>query len=250
MTPKIESFTTDTNMTGYTSAQTIYPQRLHLWRVIRVNNDGTYDAVSEYVSDTSVYFGTYEATEESNIQGINGYKNLVGYLNVLASKYENDDFTEGSRIMGYNGQTEYISDTSAFDGTSNEAPWSCSTGESCNPDETKGGGDELYITDTDLVKAQYNNSLKAYQVDTSGNPTSKDEDYWLGSRFYLKESWYFVFSGRFIGNKYVSYFQIRGYGGSWDNVDPGFALRPIITLSSTLKASGFGTSDYPYVLVK
>lgn len=78
MTPTKTSYTTDTSKTGYTSTQTINPQELNLWRVISINDDGTVDMVSEYVSSTEIYF-----------QGQTGYLNFVGYLNELSSQYEN-----------------------------------------------------------------------------------------------------------------------------------------------------------------
>ena len=95
MTPTLTSYTTDTSKTGYTSIQTINPSELNLWRVLKVNSDGTIELISEYTSSTSVYF-----------RGQTGYKNLVGYLNVLASKYENSKYTKGARYVGYNGQKE------------------------------------------------------------------------------------------------------------------------------------------------
>ena len=119
MTPTKSSYTTDTSKTGYTSTQTINPQELNLWRVISLNDDGTVDVVSEHISSTAIYF-----------KGQTGYQNLVGYLNLLAIQYENSTYTKSSRAFGYNGQTEYITDTSKF---TNPAPWTCSTGESCNP---------------------------------------------------------------------------------------------------------------------
>ena len=125
MTPTKSSYTTDTSKTGYTSTQTINPQELNLWRVIKINDDGTVEMISEHVSSTAVYF-----------QGQTGYQNLVGYLNVLASQYENSTYTKGSRYFGYNGQTEYITDTSKF---VNPAPWTSSTGSSTV--ESQGGGD-------------------------------------------------------------------------------------------------------------
>ncbi len=129
LTPTLSSYTTDISYTGYTSTQTINPQELNLWRIISINDDGTVDIISEYVSSVDVYF-----------KGLTGYQNFVGYLNLLASKYENSIFTVGSRYFGYNGQTEYITDISGFN---YPAPWTCSTGESCNPVESQGGGDNL-----------------------------------------------------------------------------------------------------------
>ena len=119
-TPTKTSYTTDTAYTGYTETQTINPSELNLWRVISLNQDGTVDIISENVSSTDVYF-----------RGQTGYQNFVGYLNVLAKQYENSNQTVGSRHFGYNGQTEFITDTSKF---VNPAPWTCSTGGTCSPD--------------------------------------------------------------------------------------------------------------------
>ena len=70
-TPNKTSYTTDTAYTGYTSTQTINPSELTLWRVISLNQDGTVDIISEYVSSVEIYFN-----------GLTGYKNFVGYLNM------------------------------------------------------------------------------------------------------------------------------------------------------------------------
>jgi len=147
-TPTVTSYPTDTTYTGYSSSQTIYPSELNLWRVLNVNDDGTIDLISEYVSSTNVFF-----------RGRKGYLNLVGYLNVLAEQYETEGITDdedGSRYFGYNGQTEKITNTSMFTST---PPFGCSTnGKTGNcsnttypndPDdyEAYGGGDTLYTSD-------------------------------------------------------------------------------------------------------
>ena len=252
MTPALTSYKTDKNMTGYSSTQTIKPSELNLWRVIRVNDDGTYDAVSEYVSSVNVSFGQSGTTEAANTGSTNAYKNYVGYLNVLASKYENSNYTVGSRIIGYNGQTEYISDTSYFDGTSTKAgtEWTAST-IGTPAEEYLGRGDELYTTDTNLVKAVYNNSLVAYKMGTDGNPTTTKTIYWLGSRdYFFGSSTNFYFYVRYVSTSgsSISRRAFRDYHSSWSNNRAQYALRPIITLKSELQASGLGTSEYPYVL--
>lgn len=54
---------------------------------------------------------------------ITGYKNYVGYLNVLANQYQNSKYTIKARHMEYNGQTEYLTDTADIvDSTSTTAP--------------------------------------------------------------------------------------------------------------------------------
>jgi hypothetical protein len=230
LTPTISSYTTDTSMTGYDSTQTIYPQELNLWRVISLNDNGTVDIISEHISSRTIYF-----------QGQTGYQNFVGYLNVLASQYENRDYTIGSRYFGYNGQTEYITDTSKF---TNAAPWTCSTGESCNPVENQGGGDTLYEKDYNLVKNVLGTTLATEPGDTSSSW------YWIASRYYYYESTYtFELDERKIyGSGDMS--EIKTYYSDYGILredSSGASLRPILTLKSGLNYTGKGTSDSPII---
>ena len=229
MTPTKSSYTTDTSKTGYDSTQTINPQELNLWRVISINNDGTVDVVSEHVSSTTIYF-----------QGQTGYQNLVGYLNELAKQYENSIYTKSSRHFGYNGQTEYITDTSKF---TNPAPWTCSTGDSCNPIESQGGGDELYTKDYNLVKSVLGTAV-------ASKPNGVNDYYWMASRYYSYSSatsyyWndrYVSMTGD-VGTFYLYYHDSWGFGSNYVSR----SLRPILTLKSGLKYTGSGTEDKPYV---
>ena len=229
MTPTKSSYTTDTSKTGYPEAQTINPQELNLWRVISLNDDGTVEVVSEYVSSTSIYF-----------EGQTGYQNLVGYLNVLASQYENSTYTKSSRHFGYNGQTEYITDTSKF---TNPAPWTCSTGGSCNPVESQGGGDELYTKDYNLVKNVLGTTI-------ASKPDGTAYYYWMASRYYNYSSttnyiwngWRVDTSGDVNYRNLYYYYSSRFY-----SYGDSRSLRPILTLKSGLKYSGNGTEDKPYV---
>ena len=230
MTPTKSSYTTDTSKTGYDSTQTINPQELNLWRVISLNDDGTVDVVSEHISSTEIYF-----------KGQTGYLNLVGYLNELAKQYENSTYTKGSRHFGYNGQIEYLTDTSKF---TNPAPWTCSTGESCNPVESQGGGDELYTKDYNLVKNVLGTTV-------ASKPDSTESYYWMASRLYRYSSTAdYVWGGRRVdasggvdnGDLY-SYYSSSFYSGSYIS-----SLRPVLTLKSGLKYSGVGTEADPYVL--
>ena len=228
MKPTLSSYTTDTSKTGYTETQTINPQELDLWRVISINDDGTVDIVSEHVSSTEVYF-----------QGQTGYLNFVGYLNELASKYENSKYTKGSRYFGYNGQTEYITDTSKF---TNPAPWTCSTGGSCNSVESQGGGDELYTKDYNLV----NNVLG---TTVASKPDGTIYYYWMASRYYDYSSTTFylwsgqiVFpSGAYASRDLYSYSSSSFFSGNNSN-----SLRPILTLKANIGYTGSGTKEDPY----
>ena len=234
MTPTSTSYTTDTSKTGYTSTQTINLSELDMWRVIKVNSDGTIEVVSENISSTVVYF-----------KGQTGYKNLVGYLNELANQYQNTKYTIKARHMGYNGQTEYLTDTAnTVDSTATTPPWNCSTGGSCSPVESQGGGDTLYTNDTDLVK----NAIGTLAASTKGGSAS---NYWLASRYYSyssSSSW--RYSGRGIDssggiNNYSLYYYSSGFNVSSSN----FRLRPILTLKSGISyTAALGTSDDPFVL--
>ena len=231
MTPTITSYTTDTSKTGYTSTQTIKPSELNLWRVLKVNSDGTIEMISEYTSSTSVYF-----------KGQTGYQNLVGYLNVLASKYENSKYTSGSRYVGYNGQTEYITDTSKI--TSTTAPWTSSTGSSTV--ESQGGGDTLYQNDYDLIE----NVLGTLVANEVG--TSNANSYWLASRYYGYSSstgWNYyaryVYTYGRLSNSYLYNYS----SGSFSPYNHSHALRPIVILKSGISyAPSLGTSDDPFIL--
>ena len=227
MTPTKSSYTTDTSKTGYDSTQTINPQELNLWRVISINSDGTVDVVSEHVSSTAIYF-----------KGQTGYLNFVGYLNVLASQYENSTYTKSSRHFGYNGQTEYITDTSKF---TNPAPWECDTGDSCNPVESQGGGDELYAKDYNLVRS-------VLDTPVASKPDGTNYYYWIASRYYRYYSTTnYDWKGRCVdssGSVCSSnlYFY---YSSSFNSSSNSRSLRPVLTLKSGLKYTGVGTEDYP-----
>ena len=231
MTPTLTSYTTDTSKTGYTSTQTINPSELNLWRVLKVNSDGTMEMISEYTSSTSVYF-----------KGKEGYQNLVGYLNVLASKYENSKYTKGSRYVGYNGQIEYITNTSKIDSTT--APWTSSTGSSTT--ESLGGGDSLYGSDYNLIQTV----LGTRAANKVGTATANY--YWLASRYYYYySSTLWNFYGRSIntsGSLYSSSLYYYGSGRFYTN-SKYYALRPIVILKSGITYTpAVGTSNNPFVL--
>ena len=227
MAPTKSSYTTDASKTGYTGTQTINPQELNLWRVIKLNDDGTVEMISEHVSSTAVYFS-----------GQTGYQNFVGYLNVLASQYENSTYTKGSRYFGYNGQTEYITDTTKF---VNPAPWICSTGESCNPTESQGGGDTSYTVDYDLV-----NSVLGTRV--AAKPGGSNASYWVASRYYdySSSSTYSWRDRNVLISGSLSNSSLYFYNSSSFNTSTiSESLRPIVVLKSGLKYSGVGTKNYP-----
>lgn len=219
-TPTLQIYSTDTTITGYPSSQDIYPYELNLWRVLRINNDNTVEIISEYVSSTEVHF-----------QDLIGYQNLVGYLNVLASKYETEGITVDSRHFGYNGQTEYIEDINEYE------PWTCSTGESCNPVESEGGGDTLYLEDYN----QLYTALGTRVANKVGTTTATK--YWVSSRLYSIDDDY-KYMDRYIDeNGNLSKSHLSDGDKHW------YSVRPILTLTSNLKYTGRGTSENPYRII-
>ena len=231
-TPVNCSYSIDLTKTGGTTAQSIIPCELDLWRVLSINGDGTVDIISEYVSSDKVLF-----------DGVTGYKNFVGYLNVLASQYETSGVTVGSRHFGYNGQTEYITDDTYFSGS---VPWLCDTGSSfsCDPYpddyESSGGGDTLYLADLNLVDTVLGNHVANNAV------TFANTIYWMASRYYSYSSDP-LFCGRLatnVSDTVTSFFSLDGNSGLNDLYSSS-AIRPIVTLSSTLTYSGVGNKDFP-----
>jgi len=243
-TPSVTSYPTDTKYTGHSSSQTIYPSELNLWRVLNINSDGTIDLISEYVSSTAVYFKNQK-----------GYFNLVGYLNVLASQYETEGITSGSRYFGYNGQTEYITGISLQTST---PPYGCSTngtkGACSNstypndPDdyESSGGGDVLYSTDLNKVIAV----LGTAEAKKVGTTTSTG--YWAASRYYnYTSSTNFSWYDRYVNTAGdLTTTVMYGYGGSFysGGLYPQ-ALRPIVTLESGLEYEGIGIEEVPMKII-
>ena len=231
MTPTKTSFTIPKTLTGYTADQTIKPSELNLWRVMRLNSNGTIDMVSEYVSSVNIY-----------IAGKTGFLNYIGTLNYIAKQYENTKYTADSRHMGYNGQTEYITDTSKL---VYPAPWTSNTG--ANTVESQGGGDQKGGTDVTLVISG-TGKLPAYKVNTS-----TAVNYWLAARFYTyagANDYRFGCSVIPTSGTNVSGSTIYHYATRFiEYSDRGYAIRPILTLKPWIKAaSGSGTSASPYVL--
>ena len=245
LVPDSVSYKVPRSLTGYSDqtikiAGTSSSDGLRLWRVIK-KNPCNVEVVSEYASEDGIL-----------IKGTIGYANYVGALNEIARQYGNK-YVSSARHMGYDGQTEYISDTSAFDGSTNTAPSTTTTPSPTTGtgQEYSGGvaGDTLYLKDYQLVSNVYGNVI-ANKVGTT-----KATSYWLASRklSYTSET-YFFFYGRYVYNSgALMNASIRGYNSSnsgW--VDGGInrlSVRPILTLKSGITTSGGdGTKDNPYTL--
>ncbi len=221
MTPTSTSYTISSSLTGYSSDQSINPSELNLWRIIKINEDGTLEMVSEYVSSNVVYF-----------YGLIGYKNYIGALNTIAKQYENGKYTNGSRYTGYyNGQTEYLN---AF----------CTSDPTCT--EPNGGDDEpAKSVDSELINEILGNRV-AYVVGTN-----IAANYWYGRRhFYWGNSSYQVYSGITIdieGDFLKLSDKTRLYNTRNGEFSNSNYLRPIIILkANVLYQSGNGSLENPY----
>ncbi len=226
MTPTSTSYTIPSSLTGYTSAQTINPSELKLWRIIRINDDGTIEMVSEYVSSTVVYFA-----------GEAGYKNFVGALNTIAAQYANSNYTMSTRHIGYNNQTATITATLSAS--------TCNISTIDNSKETSGCGDVSYQRDTNLVRSVYGN-LKANKVAATTTAT----EYWLASRVLevVFSSGAHRYGGRTLNTYGVEVYKPL-YASDLFLTGSGDAIRPIVTLKSGIvAASGSGTKSKPWIL--
>ena len=231
MTPSSEPFEIDSDMTGYTPStiMEIDPQELNLWRVIRKNSNGTIDMVSVYVNRKSIYF-----------EGATGYKNCVGYLNTLASYYENPLYTVGSRHVGYDRTkaTETLTSTKKYDGSLSSAPWTATTSSSTTAANEKiGAGDMGYQTDYNLLSSI--NATSAKIVGVTGSTTR----YWFASRkyIYISSSGQGLFGIRTAQNDgeysatVVRYTELNN---TFTRSSDYAYIRPIVTLDSNVKISG------------
>ena len=229
MTPTKTSSTLSSSYFGFNAS--LNPSELNLWRVIKINDDGTIEMVSEYVSSAEVYF-----------IGRNGYMRYVSLLQTIAAEYANNNYTIGTRNLGYTNQILTLTDTSKYTTT---APWTSST--SSNSNESYGGGDIKHKTETSLVK----NILGTYQAYKVGKTTYSG--YWISSRkynYYSSDgsySWSGVVAAS-NGNTYTSSAIYEYKSGSLSSTYYSKPVRPVVTLKSGLNATGSGTSDDPWVL--
>ena len=153
MTPTATSYTLPNSLSGCTGISstciqnTINPSELNLWRVIKVNSDGTVEMVSDKVSSTNVFF-----------RGSAGYRNLVGGLNTIAAQYTDGKHVQSTRHMGYSNQTEKCTTLSS---------------SAC-------GTDTGYQTDTDLVKSAVGDLV-------ASSSSGSVQGYFLASRYYSND---------------------------------------------------------------
>ena len=249
MTPKSNSYAITTDMTGCLSTssqitivncpktQPINPSELNLWRVIRKNDDETYDMVSHYISNKVVY-----------VRVSTGFTRLVDTLNKISAQYTDEKNIVRTRHMGFDGQIEVLTDSLL----------------TLSPTtENSGKGDTGYLTDTNLVSSVY----KTLQASTPNKPDTFSP-YWLASRSYLngwestREVSGSLYRGRFVNESgTISDTFLYGYGTCYNmptgttncttgNVSAALSIRPIITLAKDfLVTDGDGSFDTPYILM-
>ena len=92
MTPISTSYTISKDLTGYDSDQTINPSELNLWRVIKVNADGTVEMVSDKVSSYKV-----------KLKGKVAYMRWTRVLGEIVNQYTDNKNVQGIRNIGHGG---------------------------------------------------------------------------------------------------------------------------------------------------
>ncbi len=235
LVPDSNSYTISTSLTGYSSNQTINPNELTLWRVIKKNSDGTIEAISEYVSSATVCF-----------YGMTGYTKFVGTLQTIAEQYAKTGYTQSTRCSGYDGQTLVLSNPVSTE--NHPVTPTSGTGEEF---DGGAGGDTLYLKDYLLINNIYE-TLNANKVGTNSIT-----NYWLSSRYhtyyagqsylYSGRIWYYYNNSSFISNSTFNDWREKDGGNGETSGCSGF--RPIITLKPNIRiSSGGGTKTNPYIL--
>ena len=173
-------------------------------------------------------------------------------------KYENSNYTKGSRNPGYNGQTETITNSSKFDGTNSAIPWTSSTTTTLNQkpsNEYLGGGDTLYSTDVTLIRNVYG----TISANNKYNSVIPSASYYLSSREYTysanvngSTNSIGYFNGVVASSNdslYHEQLRVNLYGTRWSDSNNRWSIRPILVFKNTISpTSGSGTKTSPYVL--
>ena len=244
-TPSETNVIPDAALTGYTEClndskcgtlenntqKSLNPSLNTVWRVLSVDN-GKIEIISNELSNAKVV-----------MYGKNAYINMPKALNMISSKYINSKFAISARTVGYDGQTDVITDTSKIDSLTNPFPDSYTKD---NTYETVGGGDMLYEKDYNVLK-----TLNAVTTNVVG--TTTNDLYWTASRrqYAGANVWSLGFrlftdtgaiTFRYFTNSYTDE---RGFVQE----SMGNYIRPVVTLKSNLDATGNGTIDNPWILV-
>ncbi len=150
----------------------------------------------------------------------------VGTLNKIAKGFETEGITSGSRYMGYNGQTEFITQL----GNGTVVP------------ESEGGGDVLYQTDVDLVQTAIGELGAPIGLYGAGRAT-----YWLAGRYASGYRSNYYYNARYIDQSGTFQETELTTSDEWRVSSFSALLRPIITLKPKIQSiSGDGTSGSPW----
>ena len=211
MTPTSTSYTVSKDLTGYTSDQTINPSELNLWRVIKKNDDGTLEIISEYISSKGIA-----------IYGKVGYMNYVGILNRVAAAHTNEKYVVKTRHMGYTNQIEYCNE---FSDTA------CPKEEECKADVS------LVENVLGTLKAERvsgsNGSNDYYMLSSRDYRDAKYGDAWIGYNVKFVE--------QSIGRYDITHSLVNVADGKEYAIDGTY--RPILTIKSDVNLkSGDGKS--------
>ena len=210
---------------GTSTNITIYPSRLTLWRVLKINPDNTVDLISHYAS-----------TEGLTIYGLSGFKNLTSVLTNVASQYTNSNYTVGSHYLGYNGQSSTVSSVGSN--------WY---------------GETYYTTEYNLVKSVLGTAVATnpeggavnYWLPSRGssNTSGSTSNYYYFSPYYVNTSGSDVAASSGYCLSYCSYNK-NSASSCTASSDCGsvynFSVRPVVTLGAGLTFGGEGTAANPY----
>ena len=170
--------------------------------------------------------------------------NLVGGLNQIATQYTNSKYVSKTRHIGYSIQKEVITEinTSLWGESCHE--WTCTCSGFTEVEEAQGAGDIGYTTDYQLVNGVYGNMI-------GKNPSGTATTYWLASRY----SSHFTAISYTFGGNYVStsgsldIASLYSYRSGLQNSSCSYAVRPIVTIKSSVEISGGnGTKNFAYQL--
>lgn len=244
ITPTADKFYLPASLLSNKQYYYFSPQILNLWRVIK-KNDCNVEVVSEYAA---AMYGNTKIKMTGSKTGYKDYLNYVGVLNIIASSFENSDYTVGSRAMGFDGQTEFLASTSALDKKTN---------------------DTKYESDIDLVRAAYNTGsygktglkTKSAYLGTYGGSSisSGQEKYCIASRSVSTSYGMTSFSFRYVEDNYGSsdtdlntqyfYYYMNPSSPSFVTSEYDCSIRPILILKTGVTtAGGSGTKSDPYTL--
>ena len=247
ITPELTSYTILKEDSGTNYDQVINPSELSLWRIIKVNEDGSFDAVSHYAS-----------SEEISFKGSVGYQKIVNTLKNISTSYINSNYITNTRMMGYNNQRLTINNFLSITGENNP-PVKIATPlilEGSGEEYQDGfGGDNLYIKDYQLVKNIYKNESNNYGTsgliayDKGGNK----KNYFLSSRIlnYNTNSKY-NYSALKIDTSGIldKNAPLYSYNSSWEDKETSSSIRPIITIKKDVEIKeGKGSKTNPYILI-